>query len=137
MTRIDLATARALGVKANRSRSEGEEHLLWELRQLRLPEPQREYYFEHSAVHPVTGRPRRWKADFAWPGRKLLVEVEGGTWVKGRRSHTGGQAFEEDCEKYNAAVLAGWRLLRFTTDMVTDGRASRMIERALKELPPP
>jgi very-short-patch-repair endonuclease len=77
-----------------------------------LPEPVREY----RALPP-----RRWRFDFAWPDRRLLVEVHGGTWARGR--HTRGAGFERDREKMNAATLAGWRVLEFTGDMVDDGRA--------------
>ena len=54
---------------------------------------------------------RKWRFDFAWPDQKLAVEVEGGAFSGGR--HTRGIGFVKDCEKYNAAVLAGWRVLRF------------------------
>jgi very-short-patch-repair endonuclease len=70
---------------------------------------------------------RRWRFDFALPD-KLAVEVEGGVWAQGR--HNRGAGFAADCEKYNEAVLLGWRVLRFTTDMVLDGTALSTIERA-------
>lgn len=85
-----------------------------------LPAPVRQYRF-----HPV----RRWKADFAWPDRKLLVEIEGGTWTGGR--HVRGKGFADDCEKYNEAALMGYRVLRFTPNMVDDGVALEVTERAL------
>lgn len=74
--------------------------------------------------------PRRWRFDLAWPSRMLAVEVEGGSWVGGR--HTRGAGFEADVEKYNEAVLLGWRLLRVTPKMIDDGRALHAIERALR-----
>ena len=72
---------------------------------------------------------RKWAADFAFPEARLLVEVEGGVWTQGR--HVRGQGFINDCRKYNEAVLLGWRLLRFTPQMVDDGTALQTIERAL------
>lgn len=102
--------------------SELERTLAFHLKAHRLPEPLREYRF---------APPRNWRFDFAWPEQMLAVEVEGGTWNGGR--HTRGDGFERDCTKYNEAALAGWRLLRFTTSMVTDGRAIAVIERALSE----
>ena len=71
---------------------------------------QREYRF---------APPRRWRFDFAWPDKKLAVEIEGGVWSKGR--HTRGKGFINDCDKYNAAVLLGWRVLRFTDKHLNDG----------------
>jgi hypothetical protein len=46
----------------------------------------------------------------------LAVEVEGGSWVGGR--HVRAKGFAADCEKYNAAVLLGWRILRFSPAMI-------------------
>ena len=86
-----------------------------------VPKPEREYRFDPS---------RRWRFDFAWPPQKLAVEIEGGTFSGGR--HTRGSGFEADAEKYAEAVLAGWRVLRVSTAMVTDGRALRLVERAFR-----
>ena len=65
--------------------------------------------------------PRRWRADFAVPARRLLIEVQGGHWVDGR--HNRGSGYAADLERQNAAQLAGWTILQYTTDMVTSGEA--------------
>ena len=70
---------------------------------------------------------RRWRFDIAWPDRLFAVEVEGGNWIGGHA----GRRFEADMDKYNAAALAGWRVLRFTPRMVDDGRAIDVIVRGL------
>jgi len=88
-----------------------------------LPAPEQEYRF-----HCV----RKWRFDFAWPELMLGVEVEGGTWIRGR--HTRGYGFEKDCEKYNEAALEGWLVLRFTGGMVRDGRALSIIKRAMERM---
>ena len=36
--------------------------------------------------------PRRWRFDYAWPDRRLALEVEGGTWTGGR--HVRGRGYE-------------------------------------------
>lgn len=74
------------------------------LRDTELGEPKREYRF-----HPV----RKWKFDFAYPERMVAVEAEGGVFSGGR--HTRGMGFVNDCEKYNMAVLMGWKVLRYTS----------------------
>lgn len=74
---------------------------------------------------------RKWRFDFASHRHKLAVEVEGGTWGKSR--HTTGTGFEADCEKYCEAACLGWRVLRFTSGMVTSGKAVEYIKRALGE----
>lgn len=91
-----------------------------QLRFLTLPLPEREYRF---------APPRRWRFDFAWPHRLLAIEVEGGIWTQGR--HTRAQGFLADAEKYNEAMLAGWRILRVTGEHIRSGQAIHWIERAL------
>ena len=66
---------------------------------------------EH-AFHPT----RRWRFDFAWPDKMVAVECEGGVYSRGR--HTRGSGFTADCEKYSAAAMLGWRVLRFTTEQL-------------------
>lgn len=62
--------------------------------------------------------PRKWRADFAEPGSKLLIEIEGGTWTRGR--HTRGKGYIGDIEKYNMAALEGWTVIRFATSHVME-----------------
>jgi len=76
----------------------------------RLPKPVTEHRF-----HPG----RRWRFDYAWEHALVALEVEGGAWTKGR--HTRGQGFIDDMEKYNQAVLLGWRVVRFTPDQIAAG----------------
>jgi very-short-patch-repair endonuclease len=64
---------------------------------------------------------RRFRFDFVITGSDLVIEVEGGTWSGGR--HTSGVGFRSDCFKYNKALELGYRVLRYTTDMVTKGDA--------------
>jgi Uncharacterized protein conserved in bacteria len=85
-----------------------------------LPPPEREYRF---------APPRRYRADFAWPDRRVIAEVEGGTYSGGR--HVRPKGYENDCNKYNLAALGGWRVFRFTGGMVRDGSALATIEEAL------
>jgi very-short-patch-repair endonuclease len=98
-----------------------ERDLLWKMEDAGLPEPAREVRF-----HPV----RRWRFDFAYPDLKLAIEVEGGTYARGR--HTRGSGFAKDCRKYNSAALLGWTVLRFPVDHIDDGTAVEMIAEALK-----
>ena len=98
-----------------------EEAFLFQLKALRLPIPIREYVF---------APPRKWRFDFVWIEKYLAVEIEGGTWSGGR--HTRGQGFTEDCRKYNHGIVNGWRVLRFTGDMVKSGEAITTTEQALK-----
>ena len=61
---------------------------------------------------------RLWRWDFAWPTQQVLVEVQGGTFARGRSAHTGA-SLQTDFEKNNAAVVAGWSVLYFTARDMT------------------
>lgn len=84
-----------------------------------FPEPVREFPFARSIG-------RKWKADFAWKDRMILLEVEGGTYSKGR--HVRPLGYRNDCEKYSVAAALGWKVIRVTTDMIADGTAIRLLE---------
>jgi very-short-patch-repair endonuclease len=87
-----------------------------------LPEPEREYRF---------APPRRYRADFAYPDKMILIEVEGGVWTNG--AHVRGKHYTSDCSKYNLAATMGFRVLRFTGEMIKSGLALRTIEEVLNE----
>ena len=81
----------------------------------------REYKF-----HPT----RRWRFDYAWPDTMVAFEKEGGTWNLSR--HTTGRGYAADCEKYSEAAILGWAVIRATTDMINNGMAIQMVERAIR-----
>ena len=104
-----------------RAASDLERLMALHIKAAKLPEPVLEHRF---------APPRRWRFDFAWPAQPVALEVEGGVWSGGR--HTRGSGFSADAEKYNAAVLMGWRVLRVTADHVNSGEALQWVEQALK-----
>ena len=54
---------------------------------------------------------RQWRFDIAIPSLKIAIEYEG---IMSRKSrHTTVTGYTKDCEKYNAATIAGWRVLRY------------------------
>jgi hypothetical protein len=63
--------------------------------------------------------PRRWRFDWCWPDLKLSLEIEGGVWTKGR--HTRPSGFLRDVEKYNAAAVLGYRIIRCTPSEFASG----------------
>lgn len=70
---------------------------------------------------------RKWRWDFLV--ENLAIEVQGQTWTKG--AHSSGSGILRDCQKLNAVVLAGYRPLIFTTQMVVSGEAIDTILRAI------
>jgi very-short-patch-repair endonuclease len=97
--------------------------LISQLHAAGLPEPEVEFKFDAK---------RGWRFDFAWPDAKVAVEVEGGTQLQGGGRHNRAQGYEKDCEKYNAAAIAGWLVLRFTTRQVANGKALSYITLAFE-----
>lgn len=117
---------RKRGKKSTRAKyggSRGELALLNDMRYAGIPEPQRELVF-HSV--------RKWRFDFAWPDLHLAAEVNGGTWNRGR--HNRGSAIAAEYEKLNHAILDGWKVFLFTTDMVTDGTAVQYLINYFEEV---
>jgi hypothetical protein len=73
---------------------------------------------EHR-FHPT----RKWRFDYAWPEQMIAIEYEG---IKGSKArHTTLTGYTNDCDKYNQAVLLGWKVLRFTTVHFSIGRKGR------------
>ena len=70
---------------------------------------------------------RRWQFDFAILPLKIAIEIDGGTWTKGKSSHSWGPGIRRQTLKRNAAVLDGWRVLVFTSDMITNKEADEHI----------
>ena len=106
--------------EAKRKSNPIEDELAFQIRATRMPKPERQYRY---------APPRKFAADFAWPAQRLLVEVQGGIWT--RQAHGSIKGVLADIDRLNAATLAGWRLLRFTPEMVKSGAARMMIDEAL------
>ncbi|MCE6006365.1 DUF559 domain-containing protein [Acinetobacter soli] len=107
-------------VKGQRVQSEGEVTLARDLRALKIGFEQ-EYKFHAE---------RNWRADFLITGTKILIEVEGGIWSGGR--HTRAKGYLGDMEKYNAAAVMGFKVLRFDTQQVKSGLAIKQIENLVR-----
>ncbi len=93
---------------------------------------------EAGLPEPLQQFPLPWRAqqsgrvDLAYPAACLLIEADS------RRWHSLSEAFETDRRRDNLAMLAGWRVLRFTWQDITDRSAQvvAMIREALAANPP-
>ena len=83
------------------------------------PVLKREYKFMPS---------RRWRADFAWEDAHLLIEIEGGVWNRGR--HLTPRGFLKDAEKYLAATLLGWTVIRLTSPQINPATIKQILDYA-------
>jgi hypothetical protein len=73
-----------------------------------LPEPVPEYRW-----HPV----RKYRADYALPLHRVLIEIDGGLFING--GHSRGKARLHDMAKDRAATLLGWRTMRYAPTELT------------------
>ena len=71
---------------------------------------------------------RKWAFDFAWPSHRLAVEIDGGQWLRSGGRHNR----DSDREKLNAAAILGWRVLRYSGDMLNDPK--RIVQEIVEAL---
>lgn len=102
--------------KATKAPSQIEELLAMHIKQAELPTPVREY--QH-----IPGR--RFRIDFAWPDRKLGVEVQGNV-------HRIKERFEADIIKRALGQMAGWRILEVSGRTIREGHAIQWVRELLK-----
>lgn len=90
----------------------------------RLPAPVRELRFWPA---------RKWRADLAYPQANLLIEADGGQHMAGGGRHN----TDADREKLNHAAVAGWRVLRFSTQQLDRDMTAcvEVIRKALEARP--
>lgn len=86
------------------------------------PELEREYKFSPA---------RRWRADYAHPASMTLIELEGGIYSGGRHSRASG--YLGDIEKYNAAAMLGYTVLRLGTGQVDDAHVGEIADWVRKQ----
>ena len=125
---VNLLSYAKPGEAAEWARSGGpslSERFLLQLRRLGIPEPVRELAF-----HPS----RRWRFDYAWPTWMLAVEVDGGTFARGRASgHTSISGMARDREKDAEAAILGWSVIRVDAVHVDNGIGADWVRRWIKE----
>ena len=92
-------------------------HDLAEEQGLVLVDPEREFRF-----HPT----RKWRFDFAWPAKRVAVEVDGGIFIRGR--HVDPIGGHNDRSKHNAATAIGWKVLRYDARHLSDDPAGVFTE---------
>lgn len=80
------------------------------------PDPVSEYRF-----HPI----RKWRFDWAWPAKKIAIEIQGGVFIQGR--HSRGAGMLKDFEKSNMANKLGWHVYYFTPGQLKKGIAQSFI----------
>jgi very-short-patch-repair endonuclease len=72
----------------------------------------------------------RWRFDFAFPGLKLAVEIDGGGMGHG---HFTPWRREKENLKFNAAAALGWRILRGSTRQAENGELFAWLKACLQQ----
>lgn len=108
--------------------SEAHDAFLLLLRAHGLPAPKTEVLF---------APPRKYRADYCWLDRLVIVEREGGLWSSGRAQSAHGRPFGilRDMEKLNLAQALGFRYFRFTPQQLDSGLAIGLIRPLLMDGP--
>lgn len=89
-----------------------------------VPEPEREYKF-------CAGRD--WRADFAWPEHRIILESNGGGGAESgfTGGHRSGAACKAEYERNSVAALLGWRLFIVTPDLLMSPQTVAMLRQAM------
>ncbi len=74
---------------------------------------------------------RKWRFDFAFIEEKIAIEVEGGIWKGAAGGHTSGAGYTKDCEKYNTALVLGWKVLRVVRAQIDSGQMINWVRNLL------
>jgi very-short-patch-repair endonuclease len=74
---------------------------------------------------------RKFRFDFAFLKKKLLIEIQGGIWVRGK--HGRGSGIYRDHEKLNLAAKHGWYVLQFDTKAISNKTAIAITKEILEK----
>lgn len=68
---------------------------------------------DYQERYAKSKRSKRYRADFAHLPSRSLIEIQGGTFSRGR--HVTGSGYERDARKFNLATIGGWKVFLLTT----------------------
>lgn len=93
----------------------------------RLPTPET----QHLAVPG-----RKFRADFAWPAQRVILEVHGAFGAGGHAGgHRGIAGWRRDLEKLSLCAAHGWRVVCADSKHVKSGEALEWVKAALAYSP--
>ena len=85
---------------------------------------QPEFYF---------AKPRKFRSDWKVQGLPVLIEYDGGIFMKGKGGHSSVKGILRDIEKMNMAAIAGYLVIRVTPKHVVSGEGLQWIELAIEQ----
>lgn len=90
------------------------------LDQVNVPRPTPEHVFHNS---------RKWRFDYCWIDQMVVLEVEGGIFIRGR--HSRGAGMKEDMDKYNEAAVLGYRIVKVVPTELCSFNTINLLRRIL------
>ena len=83
---------------------------------------------DYQERYAKSKRSRRYRADFAHIPSQSIIEIQGGTYMRGR--HVTGSGYERDARKYNLATMCGWKVYLLTSTTAKDSNWVEMLGEA-------
>lgn len=132
---LPLAVREALGLLSAKPRGRpkkadedaADRQFLFQCNALKLPPVFAQWKFPRSDRPKV--RESKWRTDFVMHDFKLMIEIDGGIWIKGAHSHP--QDIIRNMTKGNDAALLGYTVLHFTPSEVKSGHAVSFTQKVL------
>jgi very-short-patch-repair endonuclease len=75
---------------------------------------------------------RRWRADYCHTDTRTIIELEGGIYSGGR--HVRAEGYRSDVEKYNAAAMLGYTVLRLGTGQVDAAHVAEIADYVRRQM---
>lgn len=85
-----------------------------EFLRLRYPSPGHKVLLEYRFTQQ-----RKWRFDIAVMPERVAIELIGGVWIRGARSHGAG-GYKADAEKFLFAASMGWMVLPLPYELIRD-----------------
>ena len=80
---------------------------------------------DYQERYAKSKRSKRYRADFAHLQAKVIVEIQGGVFNRGR--HVQGSGYARDARKFNLAQFSNWQVFLLVTDTATDDKILQQI----------
>jgi hypothetical protein len=101
---------------------------LFQCKALHLPPAAVQWRFTQSEYPNAASR--KWRCDVVFLDFKVMVEIDGGIWIKGAHGHP--YDIIRNMKKGNDAALQGFTVLHFTPAEVKSGHAISFTQKVLK-----
>lgn len=86
--------------------------------------------FDYEKRYAKSKRSKRYRADFAHPEAQVTIEIQGGTWNRGR--HVQATGYARDARKFNLCQLSEWQVFLLVTETATDAAVLQEIAQHIR-----